>query len=143
MPKLDRIIESALYVDDLDRARKFYGGVLQLEPMLDSDVLCAYDVGGDNVLLLFQRGGSLEKKVLPGGPGLPHGEIPPHDGSGRLHVCFAVTEDQLTEWETHLGEYNIPIEGRTGWARGGRSIYFRDPDGHLLELMTPGNWPTY
>ncbi|MBF6395618.1 VOC family protein [Nocardia cyriacigeorgica] len=142
MPKLDRIIESALYVDDLDRARAFYTDVLQLKPILDADPLCAFDVGGDNVLLLFRRGGSLEPKVLPG-PGLPKGEIPPHDGSGRLHVCFAVSEDQLTEWEAHLDAHDIPVEGRTSWARGGRSIYFRDPDEHLLELMTPGNWPTY
>ncbi|GAA5100266.1 VOC family protein [Nocardia iowensis] len=142
MPKLDRIIESALYVDDLGRARKFYTDVLQLKPILEADPLCAFDIGGDNVLLLFRRGGSLEPKVLPE-PGLPNGEIPPHDGSGRLHVCFAVSEDQLTEWETHLNAHGIPIEGRTNWALGGRSIYFRDPDEHLLELMTPGNWPTY
>ncbi|WP_280268300.1 VOC family protein [Nocardia wallacei] len=142
MPKLDRIIETALYVDDMDRARRFYGDVLQLEPMLDSEPFCAYDVGGSNVLLLFLRGSSLEKKVFPG-PGLPTGEIPPHDGSGHLHICFAVTEDQLTEWETHLTTHDIAIEGRTHWTRGGRSIYFRDPDDNLLELMTPGNWPTY
>ncbi|NNH68533.1 glyoxalase [Nocardia uniformis] len=142
MPKLDRIIESALYVDDLGRARRFYTDVMQLDPIMDADPLCAFDIGGDNVLLLFRRGGSLEPKVLPE-PGLPNGEIPPHDGSGRLHVCFAVSEDQLTEWETHLSAHDIPIEGRTNWVRGGRSIYFRDPDEHLLELMTPGNWPTY
>ena len=142
VPKLDRIIESALYVDDLDRSRKFYTDVLQLNAILDADPLCAFDIGGDNVLLLFRRGGSLETKVLPG-PGLPNGEIPPHDGSGRLHVCFAVSEDELPAWEAHLKAHDIPIEGRTDWTRGGCSIYFRDPDEHLLELMTPGNWPTY
>ncbi|WP_069164082.1 VOC family protein [Nocardia altamirensis] len=142
MPKLDRIVESALYVDDLDRARNFYRDVMQLEPLMDTERLCAYDVGGDNVLLLFQRGASLEPTVLAG-PDLPKGEIPPHDGSGPLHVCFAVSEDQLAEWETQLNAHHIPIEGRTQWVRGGQSIYFRDPDNHLLELMTPGNWPIY
>ena len=47
------------------------------------------------------------------------------------------------EWETRLGEKGIAIEGRTQWARGGQSLYFRDPDGHLLELATPGIWQTY
>jgi catechol 2,3-dioxygenase-like lactoylglutathione lyase family enzyme len=30
-----------------------------------------------------------------------------------------------------------------GWPRGGRSVYFRDPDGHSVELATPGLWETY
>jgi catechol 2,3-dioxygenase-like lactoylglutathione lyase family enzyme len=40
-----------------------------------------------------------------------------------------------------VGDFGIAIEGRTNWRRGGISIYFRDPDGHLLELATPGLWP--
>jgi catechol 2,3-dioxygenase-like lactoylglutathione lyase family enzyme len=35
----------------------------------------------------------------------------------------------------------VAIEGRVDWPRGAKSIYFRDPDGHLLELGTPGLWP--
>ena len=33
--------------------------------------------------------------------------------------------------------------GGTKRPRSGESIYFRDPDGHLLELATPGLWPGY
>ena len=39
--------------------------------------------------------------------------------------------------------HQVEIEGRTDWPRGGHSIYFRDPDGHLLELATPGLWTVY
>jgi hypothetical protein len=74
---------------------------------------------------------------LPGGPGRAKGEIPSHDGSGPVHVGFAISADELGEWESWLSEANIAIEGRTCWEHGGESIYFRDPDGHLLELMTP------
>jgi catechol 2,3-dioxygenase-like lactoylglutathione lyase family enzyme len=35
----------------------------------------------------------------------------------------------------------IAIESRITWARGGTSLYFRDPDGHSLEVATPGLWP--
>ena len=99
--------------------------------------LCAYDVGGRGVLLLFLRGHSLETVKLPGGT------IPPHDGSGPAHIAFSIAADALAAWEAQLTAAGIAIEGRTKWPRGGDSIYFRDPDGHLLELATPGLWPGY
>jgi catechol 2,3-dioxygenase-like lactoylglutathione lyase family enzyme len=136
-PKLDRVLETALYVDDLGRAAGFYEDVLGL-PVLTSDKrFRAYDVGGASVLLVFQRGATLETVRMPGGT------IPPHDGHGPLHIAFAVGKDELADWERRLGERGVAIEGRTDWSRGGHSIYFRDPDGHLLELATPGLWATY
>lgn len=137
MPRLNRIVESALYVDDLARAGGFYRDVLGLAPMLQTPVLTAFDIGGANVLLLFKRGACLKTQVQA------RGSIPPHDGSGPLHICFAVDAVELDAWEATLNEKGVAIEGRTDWPRGGRSLYFRDPDGHLLELMTPGNWPHY
>ena len=74
---------------------------------------------------------------------LPGGTIPPHDGHGPLHVAFAVAAADLPAWEQRLAAHKVAIEGRTDWPRGGQSIYFRDPDGHLLELATPGLWATY
>ena len=74
---------------------------------------------------------------------LPGGTIPPHDGHGPLHIAFAVSAEDLPTWERRLGQHGIAIEGRTRWSRGSESIYFRDPDGHLLELATPGLWATY
>jgi catechol 2,3-dioxygenase-like lactoylglutathione lyase family enzyme len=89
------------------------------------------------VLLLFQRGSTLQPVVLPGGT------IPPHDGSGPIHVAFAIAADELPNWERRLGEHGVAIESGTDWPRGGRSVYFRDPDNHLLELVTPGVWTIY
>jgi catechol 2,3-dioxygenase-like lactoylglutathione lyase family enzyme len=137
MPRLNRIVESALYVDDLARAGSFYREVLGLEPMLQTRVLTAFDIGGANVLLLFKRGSCLETQVQA------KGSIPPHDGAGPLHLCFAIDAGELAAWEATLSGKGVAIEGRTEWPRGGHSLYFRDPDGHLLELMTPGNWPGY
>ena len=137
MPQLDAVLETALYVDDLERAVRFYSDVLELEPLYRDNRLCAFSVGGRNVLLLFPRGGSLETVHMPGGT------IPPHDGAGPVHIAFAIAKDALPAWEERLSVNSIAIEGRTRWKRGGESIYFRDPDGHLLELATPGLWAIY
>lgn len=137
MPRLNRVIETALYVDDLDRADRFYAGLFELDAMFRSDTLVAYNVAGASVLLLFRRGAALHTQAAPGG------SIPPHDGAGPLHICFAIDAEELAAWEARLDERAVAIEGRMNWDRGGQSLYFRDPDGHLLELMTPGTWPSY
>jgi catechol 2,3-dioxygenase-like lactoylglutathione lyase family enzyme len=137
MPTLNAVLETALYVDDLDRARGFYEAGLGLRLLRADHRMCAFDVGGRSVLLLFRRGASADTMVLPGGT------IPPHDGQGPLHMAFAVAAEELPAWEDVLRERGIPVEGRTDWPKGGRSVYFRDPDGHLLELATPGLWETY
>jgi catechol 2,3-dioxygenase-like lactoylglutathione lyase family enzyme len=137
LPKLSGVIETALYVDDLDRARGFYEVVLGLAPLTSDARFIAFDVGGRSVLLLFLRGSALKPLDLLGGT------IPPHDGNGPIHVAFAITAAELPAWEERLGVHQVAIEGRTDWPRGGRSVYFRDPDGHLLELVTPGVWAIY
>jgi catechol 2,3-dioxygenase-like lactoylglutathione lyase family enzyme len=137
MPALDGVKETCLHVEDLVRARRFYEDVMGLAPVASDARFCAYDAGGGTMLLLFARGGSLDAKVLPGGM------IPPHDGSGHNHVGFAIPRDALAEWEAHLEACGVAIESRMQWERGGQSLYFRDPDGHLLEVLTPGVWVNY
>jgi catechol 2,3-dioxygenase-like lactoylglutathione lyase family enzyme len=137
MPKLQDLKETALYVDDLQRAKSFYQDIVGLQTLFEDARFCALDVAGSHVLLLFTRGGSLETTHLPGGA------IPPHDGAGPLHTAFAVDRQELPEWEAHLQSHGVEILSRVTWPRGGQSIYFRDPDGHLLELLTPGVWATY
>jgi catechol 2,3-dioxygenase-like lactoylglutathione lyase family enzyme len=137
MPRLNRILETALYVADLERASSFYSDIMGL-PLIHTDHrMGAFDVGGNGVLLLFIEGGSLQPTETPGG------SIPPHDGRGPLHVAFSIAAEELEAWQRHLAEAGIALEGRTQWPRGGVSVYFRDPDGHLLEIATPGLWRGY
>lgn len=136
MPKLEAVLETSLYVDDMQRAAAFYEGTLGLVSMVKDDRLRAYPLG-KTVLLLFKRGDTDYPVKLEGGT------IPPHDGSGRLHMAFAVTEEELAGWERLLASNAIEIEGRVTWPKGGRSVYFRDPDGNLLEFATPGLWENY
>jgi catechol 2,3-dioxygenase-like lactoylglutathione lyase family enzyme len=88
-------------------------------------------------LLLFRKGSTAEPAVLPGGT------IPPHDGGGRLHLAFAVSAVELEAWRERLRSHGVSIEGEVKWPRGGTSLYFRDPDDHLVELATPGLWSTF
>lgn len=137
-PAIDGIVETILYVDDLPRAVAFYRDVLGFEPMTgDVSRFQSFRVGGAQVLLLFKRGGTVQPTVVPGGT------IPPHDGSGPHHIGFAIKAAVYEPWRQRLVTAGLTIESETHWPRGGRSLYFRDPDGHLLELVTPGLWPNY
>ncbi len=137
MPKLNGILETAIHTEDMGRSRAFYEDVLGMAPIYSDDRLTAYPVGGRDVLLIFRKGSTAQTVTLPGG------KIPGHGGSGELHVAFAISKDELDRWEAHLAGSGVEIEGRNDWERGGHSIYFRDPDGHLLELATPGLWSVY
>jgi catechol 2,3-dioxygenase-like lactoylglutathione lyase family enzyme len=131
------VLETCLHVEDLERSARFYEDLFSLKRMAFDARFCAFDVSPGGVLLLFRRGGTLEPVQLPGGV------IPPHDSSGRLHFAFAIRAEDLPAWLDRLSRAGIAIEGRVRWERGGESIYFRDPDQHLVELATPGIWPNY
>ncbi len=131
------ILETALHVDDLDRAIAFYQRLFGFEIMAQDKRFCAFNVAGRDVLLLFKRGASTQPMPVPGGV------IPPHDGQGRLHIAFSIPAADLPGWERRLTDQGVAVESTVNWPEGGRSLYFRDPDGHLLELATPGIWPNY
>jgi catechol 2,3-dioxygenase-like lactoylglutathione lyase family enzyme len=137
-PRVNGVLETALYVDDLDRACRFYQEILGFPVIFEERPrMAALGAGGTQVLLLFQRGGSVQGGQVPGG------RIPAHDGAGPLHLAFAIDRDSLPEWERRLPEVGVAVESKVTWARGGASLYFRDPDGHSVELATPGLWSVY
>lgn len=137
-PRLHGVVETALYVDDMGRAGAFYRDVLGLGVLAgDGGRFQVFDTGDGRVLLLFKRGATLEPTAVPGGV------IPPHDGAGPAHVGLAIASADYEAWLARLRGCGVAIESETTWPRGGRSLYFRDPDGHLLELVTPGIWPVY
>jgi catechol 2,3-dioxygenase-like lactoylglutathione lyase family enzyme len=135
--QVGRVVETALYVDDMERAVAFYRDVLGMRPLGVGQRLTPMDAGTGTVLLLFRRG------ATTGGLTFPGGWIPPHDGAGPLHVAFAIGAGELETWEARLTGLGIAVESRVQWERGGRSLYLRDPDGHSVELVTPGTWETY
>jgi catechol 2,3-dioxygenase-like lactoylglutathione lyase family enzyme len=130
-PKSDGILESSLYVDDVARSVRFYEKIFGFRVISDfGERGCAMRASHHQVLLLFKKGGS-------------HTIQSPHDGDGELHVAFAITAAALPDWEAWLLQNGISVEEKRTWDLGGQSIYFRDPDRHLLELATPGVWSIY
>lgn len=136
-PPIGGVLETALYVDDIARSATFFRDVIGLVPMFESERLVAFDAGRASVLLVFARGQSTADVATPGGA------IPGHDGAGALHMAFAIDADRYDDWRAHLAAAGIAIRSEVTWPAGGRSLYFADPDGHVLELATPGLWRTY
>jgi catechol 2,3-dioxygenase-like lactoylglutathione lyase family enzyme len=137
MPTIGRVLETSLYVDRLDRAVEFYERIFGFQKLLSDDRFCAFDISGQQVLLLFARGKTATPISIPGGI------IPPHDGQGQLHLAFTIEAEDEDAWTRRLGAANVAIESHVKWPRGGHSLYFRDPDRNLVELVTPGCWKIY
>lgn len=130
-PKTDGILESSLYVSDLPRSVRFYQETLGFRVISEfGERGCAMHAGPRQVLLLFKKRASRATSS-------------PHDGEGELHLAFAIASGELANWESWLQERGIAVEEKRTWESGGCSVYFRDPDRHLLELATPGTWSIY
>ncbi len=136
-PPLQGMLEFGLYVKDVTRAADFYHLLFGFPVLISKERMAALDVEGKQILLLFKHGASSEPMNMPGGV------LPPHDGEGTSHVAFAIQGSDLEPWEHWLREQGVEVESKVEWEEGGRSLYFRDLDGHLLELVTPGVWETY
>ena len=118
IPRINRLLETAIYVDDLELAAQFYDRVFGLEPLLRDQRVVAYDAGSSTVLLLFRRGVSMTGQSLPGG------FIPAHDGSGPVHFSAAKAPPVMgmPPVGTTIGTWNVvPVgtvaTGITGNAR--------------------------
>jgi catechol 2,3-dioxygenase-like lactoylglutathione lyase family enzyme len=129
------ILESALYVSDLDAAQAFYGEILGLPLLTRIEGRHVFFRCGAGVLLLFDP--QATRDPAPAGAQLP---VPPHGATGQGHLCFAATAQEITDWISRLEAHGIAIEADFEWPNGGRSIYCRDPSGNSIEFAEPRIW---
>ncbi len=128
-PDVEEVLETVLYFTDQDRTEAFYSGVLGFRLLRREPRRSLFYRAGRSVLLLFDarqtgRGGTL----------------PPHGARGAGHTCFRVAADSYEAWKGYLQGRGVAVEQEVVWARG-RSFYFRDPDGNLLEIADADLWP--
>ena len=132
-PNVNGILETSLYVENPARSVEFYRRVFGFQvidvpedEINDSTRLVPMRAGNRDVLLLFKKGATRDT-----------------DATGSIHVAFGIARSDLAAWEKWLHTQGIEIESRKTWKYGGEALYFRDPDGHLLEVVTPGVWSIY
>ncbi|MBD8664962.1 VOC family protein [Rhizobium sp. CFBP 8752] len=131
---IDGILETALYVDDLDAAEAFYGELLGLERVLRAGDRHVFYRCGPGILLIFNRAETLKS---PPDDALP---VPPHGTTGPGHVCFRMDGPAIDRMVEKLNKAGIVIESDFRWPTGARSLYFRDPAGNSLECAEPRLW---
>ncbi len=111
---MSQLVEIALFTDDVERAKAFYGQLLGARPEAEWPGGAIYAAGGVK-LLVHERAGAPE-----GGP-------PNED-----HFALGVADLDSTAAALAEAEIELLVEPRDfPW---GRSAYLRDPDGRLVEL---------
>jgi catechol 2,3-dioxygenase-like lactoylglutathione lyase family enzyme len=128
--RIKAVVETAIYVDDLQAAESFYGTILGLRVISkEPGRHIFFQVGEAGVLLAFLAGATLKGNQLP-----PHGTI------GPGHFALGVDTEAFDAWRKLLQDHGVAIEKVVEWPREGKSVYFRDPAGNSVELITPGVW---
>ena len=124
------IIETAIYVHDLQATEAFYGTILGLTVIgREARRSVFFQVGEASVLLAF-----IAETTLRGD------RLPSHGSAGPGHFALGIEAGDLDAWRQKLLAHGITIEKEVAWERGGKSLYFRDPSGNSVELVTPGIW---
>lgn len=127
--RVDRVVETGVYVEDLAAAKGFYQRVLGLQLVSEEKGRHVFLKAGKSMLLLFRAERTLEEPKLP-----------PHGAAGSQHFALQTPGDDYQGWKDRLVGSGVEIEQEVSWGTS-RSLHFRDPDGNLVELITAGNWP--
>jgi tRNA(adenine34) deaminase len=129
-PLLEGVHEAALYAHDLPASERFWRR-LGLRVIGRAEGRHVFLRAGRDLVLVFD----------PRATSRAGGTVPPHGAEGPGHVALSVPDVAALEaWRQRLARAAVPIEAETEWPTGGRSLYFRDPAGNSIELITRGSW---
>lgn len=129
-PPLEGVHEAALYCPDLEAGERFWRR-LGLPLVGRAEGRHVFFRVGRDMLLLFDASTTSRSG----------GSVPPHGATGSGHVALSVPDAaSLEAWRRRLAAAGVAVEAETEWPAGGRSLYFRDPAGNSVELITRGSW---
>ena len=124
MPKI-KLDHCVIHVSDWDRSNAFYRDVLGAE-------LVPHGAGW-----VYRFVDAQLNLHGPGVQAMPLARLPVQPGGSDL--CFE-WPGPISEAQGHLAAHGVPVElgpvRRFGACGHGTSIYFRDPDGSLLEFIS-------
>jgi catechol 2,3-dioxygenase-like lactoylglutathione lyase family enzyme len=131
-PRLSGVLETALYYDSGQREEmeSLYADVLGLPVVTEWSDGTALRAGA-GVLLLFDRARLAERDEPPAD----------HGSTGPGHVCLLAEAREYDAWKQRLADRGVGLTHEQDWPRGGRSFYFKDPAGNLLEIADRDIWP--
>ena len=133
--KLSRILETALYAENLTETADFYERLLGIPRLSEDpgrDVFFQLD---GQMLLLFNP---QQTQIASTNPAYP---IPIHGAQGQGHICFEIEPGTVEIWRARLAELGIALEQKLKWpTKPAISLYFRDPAGNSVELVERSLW---
>jgi catechol-2,3-dioxygenase len=132
--KINKVVETCIYSSDLNSMKRFYAGILGLPVVQEEKGRLIFLQAGKSMLLIFNPARtSTDNDRLPA-----HGaQSPP----ASIHFAMEIGEHDYRRWKELLAENSIAVEKEVDWKGRSKSLYFRDPAGNLVELITPGEWP--
>jgi catechol 2,3-dioxygenase-like lactoylglutathione lyase family enzyme len=152
--KINKVVETCIYSSDLESMKKFYVDIIGLSIIEEEKDKLIFLRAGKTMLLIFDPAKtSINNDKLP-----THGAITP---PSSIHLAMEIEHKEYQPWKDFLIKNGIEIEKEVRWSNSSsgnsnnndrndddnnnnnnaKSLYFRDPAGNLLELITPGAWP--
>lgn len=131
--KINKVVETRIYSSDMDSMKKFYIGLLGLPLVQEEKNKLIFLKAGKSMLLIFDRvGTNVDNDRLPSNGA----QTPP----ASVHFAMEIEERDYQRWKEVLAKNNVAVEKEVDWKGRAKSLYFRDPAGNLVELITLGEW---
>ena len=134
MMKFTKIVETCIYSSELKEMKDFYMNKLGLDFVSEENGRHVFLKAGKSMLLIFNPESTLNDSISI----FPiHGAITP---PSIVHFALEINTVDYEKWKDLLSKKQINIEKELKIGNS-RSIYFRDPSGNVVELITENAWP--